>query len=58
LAVFTRPFASDKNVDELEQIWRRARLGGYSHVLLTDSKFARLGDLGEMTKPYMSNVIA
>jgi hypothetical protein len=47
---------SDKNVDELEQIWGRAAKAGYSHVLLTDSKFARLGDLGDMTKPYMRNV--
>jgi adhesin HecA-like repeat protein len=47
---------SDKNVDELEQIWGRAAKAGYSHVLLTDSKFTRLGDLGDMTKPYMRNV--
>lgn len=47
---------ADKNVDELEQIWRRASQAGYSHVLLTDAKFARLGDLGDMTKPYMNNV--
>jgi hypothetical protein len=35
----------DKNVDELEAIWRRAAAAGYSHVLLTDSKLAKLGDM-------------
>ncbi|GMV98760.1 MAG: hypothetical protein AMXMBFR83_31080 [Phycisphaerae bacterium] len=46
----------DGNVDELEAVWRRAASAGYSHVLLADSKFARLGDLGDMTRPYFRNV--
>ena len=29
----------DKNVDDLETIWRRAAAAGYTKVLLTDSKF-------------------
>ena len=35
----------DKNVDELEVLLRRAARTGYSHVLLADSKFAKLGDM-------------
>ena len=34
-----------KNVDSLETVWRRAAAAGYSHVVLADSKFARLGTL-------------
>lgn len=34
-----------ENVDKLEPIWRRAAQAGYTHVLLADSKFARLGDV-------------
>lgn len=34
-----------KNVDALEKVWKRAVASGYSHVVLTDSKFARLGTL-------------
>jgi hypothetical protein len=44
------------NVPKLESIWRRAAKAGYTHVLLTDSKFAKLGDLGGMEKVYFSNV--
>ncbi|MEY2410889.1 MAG: hypothetical protein QOF48_3559 [Verrucomicrobiota bacterium] len=43
----------DKNVDDLEVLWRRAAKAGYSHVLLTDSKFAKLGD---MDARYSKNV--
>jgi hypothetical protein len=46
----------DENVDQLEQIWRRAAASGYSRVLLTDSKFARLGSLGDATKTYFNNI--
>ena len=53
---YTTNLQSNKNVDELDRIWRRAAAAGYSYVLLTDSKFARLGDLGDMTKTYMNNV--
>lgn len=37
----------DKNVNELETLFRRAGRAGYTHVLLTDSKFGKLGDLDE-----------
>src|SRR6267143_4572499 len=43
----------DKNIDHLEAILRRAAKAGYTHVLLTDSKFARLGD---MDARYFRNV--
>lgn len=35
----------EKNVDALEPIWKRAAAAGYTHVLLHDSKFSRLGEL-------------
>src|SRR2546425_657889 len=37
----------DKNIDELETLLRRAAKAGYTHVLLSDSKFAKLGDMDE-----------
>jgi hypothetical protein len=37
--------ADDAEVRRLETIWRRAAAAGYSHVLLADPKFARLGDM-------------
>jgi hypothetical protein len=43
----------DKNVDTLEALWRRAAAAGYTHVLLADSKFNRLG---EMEARYFRNV--
>ena len=43
----------DKNVDELETIFRRAAKAGYNGVLLTDSKFGRLG---EMDAHYFQNI--
>ena len=43
----------DKNVAELETIFRRAAQAGYNGVLLTDSKFGRLG---EMDARYFRNV--
>ncbi len=43
----------DKNIDHLEEILRRAAKAGYTHVLLTDSKFAKLGD---MDAHYFRNV--
>jgi hypothetical protein len=43
----------DKNVDELETLFARAGKAGYSHILLSDSKFARLG---EMDPRYFRNV--
>ncbi len=35
----------EKNVDELGTLLERARGAGYTHLLLTDSKFSRLGEL-------------
>jgi hypothetical protein len=44
------------NIDTLQRVWTRAAAAGYTHVLLADSKFARLGDLGEMQQVYFANV--
>ena len=46
----------DKNIDKAEQIWGRAVKAGYTHVLLVDSKMAKLGDLGSGTAHYFKNV--
>ncbi|HEV8541155.1 MAG TPA: hypothetical protein VGR78_02075 [Verrucomicrobiae bacterium] len=35
----------DANLPKLEALLRRASKSGYTHVLLTDSKFAKLGDM-------------
>lgn len=35
----------DKNIDSLETLLRRAAKSDYTHVLLADSKFAKLGDM-------------
>ena len=43
----------DKNIDELEALFVRAGKSGYTHVLLADSKFAKLGD---MDARYFRNV--
>jgi hypothetical protein len=43
----------DKNIDQLDKIWRQAAAAGYDHVLLSDSKFSRLGTLDEH---YFANV--
>ncbi|MEA3209935.1 MAG: hypothetical protein QOE70_2992 [Chthoniobacter sp.] len=43
----------DKNVDQLETLWRRAAAAGYTHVLLADSKFCRLQEMGPR---YFKNV--
>ncbi len=43
----------DKNIDQLETLWRRASAAGYTHVLLADSKFGRLA---EMDPRYFKNV--
>ena len=43
----------DKNIDSLETLWRRASAGGYTHVLLADSKFGRLN---EMDPRYFKNI--
>ena len=43
----------DKNIDDLEAVFRRAAKAGYTQVLLTDSKFAKLGD---MDARYFANI--
>jgi hypothetical protein len=35
----------DRNLDALETLFARAGKAGYTHVLLTDSKFGKLGDM-------------
>jgi hypothetical protein len=44
----------DQNIDRLRDIWRRAAAAGYTHVLLADSKFARLGD-PDLPQRYFEN---
>ncbi|HVY68666.1 MAG TPA: hypothetical protein VHH73_01990 [Verrucomicrobiae bacterium] len=43
----------DKRVEELEELLQRASKAGYTHILLADSKFCRLG---EMPDRYFKNV--
>src|SRR5437762_1444338 len=43
----------DKNIEQLEVLFQRAAKAGYTHVLLTDSKFSKLGD---MDAHYFRNV--
>jgi hypothetical protein len=43
----------DQQVNDLELILRRAATAGYTHVLLADAKFAKLGDMDER---YFRNV--
>ena len=43
----------DKNIDQLEALFQRAAKAGYTHVLLSDSKFSKLGD---MDARYFRNV--
>ena len=33
------------NVEKLKPIWKRAKDAGYTHVLIADTKFAKLGDV-------------
>ncbi len=46
----------NKNIITLQHIWRNAYRDGYSHVLLTDSKFGHLQLLGAARQHYMHNV--
>jgi len=43
----------EENLDEIEPLWRRASAAGYTHVLLVDSKFGRLNEMG---KAYFQHV--
>lgn len=45
--------AVDKNIDELERLMERGHAAGYTHLLLADSKFARLD---QMHANYFRNV--
>ena len=45
--------AVDGNVERLNALIARASQAGYTHLLLSDSKFAKLGDMGP---PYFGNV--
>ncbi|HWQ92224.1 MAG TPA: hypothetical protein VN673_11175, partial [Clostridia bacterium] len=49
----SRNLLVDKNVDDLEVLMARAAKAGYSHVLLADSKFGKLGD---MDARYFKNI--
>src|SRR5581483_4469439 len=46
----------DANIDKLDALWQRAHAAGYTHVLLADSKLARLDQLESNTKHYMANL--
>ncbi len=46
----------DASVDKLQALWTRAAKAGYTHILLTDTKLAKLGDLGDMTSRYFRNL--
>src|SRR5688572_7121034 len=43
----------DKNIENLDSLFARAGKAGYTHVLLADSKFAKLAD---MDARYFKNV--
>src|SRR5947207_15913040 len=43
----------DKNLDQLEALFQRAGKAGYTHVLLSDSKFSKLAD---MDARYFKNI--
>ena len=45
-------FLVDKNLDKAQEIWARAAAAGYTHVLISDSKFNRLA---QMPKGYFKN---
>lgn len=47
-----------RNVARLERTWRRAAKYGYTHVMLSDSKLARMNDLGDIRKTYMAHLKA
>src|SRR5438874_13033633 len=53
---YSTNFQANESMTKIDSIWRRAAKAGYSHVLLTDSKFAKLGDLGGKEKQYFGNV--
>lgn len=46
----------DENVAKLDALFARAEKAGYRTVLLSDSKLAKLGDLGELQDRYLANL--
>jgi hypothetical protein len=48
----------DENVGKLEKLMERASKAGYTHLLLADSKLARLGTLGDIYPRYARNTEA
>jgi hypothetical protein len=48
----------DENVGKLEKLMERASKSGYTHLLLGDSKLARLGTLGDIFPRYARNTEA
>lgn len=48
----------DENVGKLEKLMERASKAGYTHLLLADSKLARLGTLGDVYPRYARNTEA
>ena len=47
---------ANESLGKIEQVWRRAAAAGYTHVLLADSKLARLGNLQGMERQYFGNL--
>jgi hypothetical protein len=46
----------NENVDKLEPVWARAAKAGYTHVMIADSKFSRMGALGDLLPRYLKNI--
>jgi len=46
----------DANIDQLQRVWRQAAADGYTHILFSDSKLARLDDLGSIENHYFQNL--
>jgi hypothetical protein len=47
-----------KNLVTLRHVWRQAAEDGYTHVVLSDSKLARLNDLGSIRRRYVNHLQA
>jgi hypothetical protein len=46
----------DENIPKLQEVWTRAAAAGYTHVLLADSKFAKLDDLESNRDRYFAHI--
>ena len=53
LIYYSTNLAVDKNVDALEAVMARGSRAGYTGIVLADSKFGRLGDMGQR---YFQNI--